>query len=94
MKSKMAMNPTDSATLASDASVSAAVAKFSGDLFQGAVSIRNASDPEFPSKYFIVSVVARGETDDLVELNDRWHREICTVAGEAASHYRLSLDVQ
>jgi hypothetical protein len=70
------------------------VEEFSRELFQGGVTIRPEADPEYPSNYFVVTVAAIGSADELVELNDRWHREIRQIAGDAADQYRLALDVQ
>jgi hypothetical protein len=91
---KEAKSPVDGSTLSPEPSISSAVAEFTRHLFTGPVTISTAFDPEYDSQYFVVSVVARGDTHELVQLNDRWHREICAVAGEAANNYRLSLDVQ
>lgn len=80
--------------LRSQQSVSELVAQFTKELFEGAVIVRQESDPDFQSDYFVVSVAACGDVDQLIALNDQWHRRIRDVVGEAADQFRLSIDVQ
>jgi len=71
-----------------------AVKDFTRKLFKGPVTVRQESDPEFPSKYFVVSVKARGSLKELLALNHQWHRDLGEIARESADQYRLSLDLQ
>ena len=74
--------------------VTAKVVQFTETLFNGPVVVREESDPEFPSSYLVVSVVATGEVEHIVALNHDWHRRIGEVAGEFGCQYRLSLDIR
>lgn len=67
------------------------VVAFTKAIFSREPRIDAVQDAEFGDSSFVVTVEARGDVDELVALNDRWHRGIRDVAQELAIHYALSL---
>lgn len=67
------------------------VRQFTRAIFPGSLSSRTVVDPEFGDKRFVLTVNAPGTVDQLLALNDRWHRELHLAAGEFACHYVLCL---
>jgi hypothetical protein len=59
------------------------------------ISVCEEVDPESDSdKYFVVSVVTRGEIDDLATRHRQWHHSARVVASSRANNYRLLIDVE
>lgn len=91
-------NPlTEAATIASplvvtSTGMSPCVIEVTERLFGGPVSIRVEDDPEFPSRYFVVSTPASGEVEELVAKVNDWHRTIREVLGDGISDYRLMIE--
>jgi hypothetical protein len=70
------------------------VADFTSKMFNHSATIQRERDPEIDAEYFVVSVAATGEVEEIVQKNHEWHVKLREVAGDLAVHYRLSLDIQ
>lgn len=68
-----------------------AVMDFTQRLFGTSARIEAKTDPEFGTSHFAVCVAVSGATDQIIALDDRWHRELLQAAGESARRYTLSL---
>ena len=51
-------------------------------------------DPETSEQFFVVSALGAGSVDELVALDDTWHRDLRKAVGELADQYRLSIHPQ
>jgi hypothetical protein len=69
----------------------AQVTRFTQAIFPGPVRIEPARDSEFGDRCFQVYVEATGSVEELLELNDRWHRDLVRSGVDAAESYCLSL---
>jgi hypothetical protein len=63
-------------------------------LFGNAPCVELDVDPETSEKYFVVHAPASGTIDEMVALDDRWHRDLKAAVGSAADQYRLSIHPQ
>jgi hypothetical protein len=72
-----------------------AILKMTAELFPGAkIELGRSIDPETEGdEYFVVSVTTAGEIRELVEKDGLWHQRLWDVAPDAASNYRLLMDV-
>lgn len=61
-------------------------------IFGGPAAIVGEIDPETNEECLVVTAVVSGTVEEIVAGNDRWHRELRNVCGEAATLYRLDLD--
>ena len=61
-------------------------------LFGGPVSIRIEDDPEFPSRYFVISSPVSGEVEEIVAKVNDWHRQVRAELGDAICDYRLLVE--
>lgn len=71
-----------------------AVLEFTQQLFGYAPSVCLDVDPETSEQCFVVTAPATGSVEEIVALNDRWHRSLRGVAGDLADQYRLSIHPQ
>jgi hypothetical protein len=49
-------------------------------------------DPELGTRCIVVTVAAHWTVEEIVGLNDRWHRELLAVICERTDHYRLAIE--
>ncbi|MGI8982140.1 MAG: hypothetical protein ACR2FY_23155 [Pirellulaceae bacterium] len=63
-------------------------------LFGGTPSIVPGVDPEYDEAFFVVEVRASGTTEEILQLNDQWHREVVQQTGDQALKFRLALNVE
>jgi len=63
-------------------------------LFGSDPSVELDVDPETSETYFVVSAPGTGSVDDLVALDDKWHRDLRAEVGSVADQYRLSIHPQ
>jgi hypothetical protein len=68
-----------------------AVLKFTDSVVPGTRSVEISTDPEFDDKRFRITVEAPGTVDELVALNEKWHRELSEIAKELTCHYVLCI---
>jgi hypothetical protein len=55
------------------------VLKFTREIFDGDIAVQEVIDPESGVESIQVTVEAAGNTDELLALNDRWHRELANL---------------
>jgi hypothetical protein len=78
----------------SDATTQERVIALTRSLFGGAPAISAGADPEYDEIFFVVEARASGTTEEVLRLNDQWHREIVQQAGDQALKFRLALNVE
>lgn len=69
------------------------VASFTAELFPRITRIQVKNDPELPDElYILFAVDASGPVDDVLALNDQWHRRVISVEGKWHGLFRLAID--
>lgn len=69
-----------------------AILAFTKDMFQGDVRVVDTDDPEIAGRrYFVFEVTTKGSVDELVALDDQWHRRLCQVAERNPGRFALSI---
>ncbi len=57
------------------------VLRFTQEMFGPSVKITEKADPEiFGRRYFIIEVVSKGNVEELLQLNKRWHSMLSQLA--------------
>src|SRR6185437_8851081 len=68
------------------------VATFTTALFPGKLRVDMRVDPEIHDDlYFVFEVGATGSIDDIVKLDEQWHRRLLAVAPQWPGLFRLSI---
>ena len=70
------------------------VISFTQSVFGAPATVLPGSDPELDESYFVVRVTAAGSVEEILRMNDRWHREIGTYAGDFVPRFRLALSIE
>jgi len=68
----------------------ATVLRMTKSIFAGPITMESVTDPESGVVSTQVCVEAAGNVDELLALNDRWHRELANL-GDIGTNYCLSL---
>jgi hypothetical protein len=66
------------------------VLRLTNAIFDGDIEFQDVTDPESGVKSVQVAVEAPGDVEELLALNDRWHRELANL-GDLRVQYGLSL---
>lgn len=70
------------------------VFRFTKEMFPGPVAQLEGEDPEIAGRVSIVlGVKARGSINDVVALNEQWHRRLRAAAGSHSRKFCLSLEM-
>jgi hypothetical protein len=69
------------------------VRRFTQELFGIEPVIVEESDPETDDPYFAVQVTTVADVNEIVKLNDAWHRQLISSAGDWMHFYRLALHI-
>ena len=70
------------------------VLAFTQEMFGSPATVDIEPDPEIEgSESLVVRVATCAELREIARLNDVWHRKVFDVAGAAAHHFRLALEV-
>lgn len=68
------------------------VAAYTADLVFDAFAIKVQNDPEIPNDlYFVFDVCVDGGVDEIVRMNDEWHRRLLLVRGRHCGLFRLTI---
>lgn len=67
---------------------------FTSSIFRAPASLCSAVDLEYDEAYFAVRVTAAGSVEDILRMNNLWHREIVQHAGDFALKLRLALSIE
>jgi hypothetical protein len=71
-----------------------AVLEYTSKLFGHVATVELDIDPETSEQYFVVNAPGAGSVDELVALDDKWHRDLRVTVGNIADQYRLSIHPQ